>query len=210
MLRDFTYKSTLAIRGRKGTAKVPFKEKPMQEHCNEEWRVIPGSEGYYEASSEGRIRSVAIQTSSTGRKRGRVLSPKPHRRRKGYLCIRFCVPGAKKKSATVHQSVALTFIGPVPEGCQVNHKDGNKENNRPGNLEYVTVLENIRHSWETGLHKNDCRKGESNREAKLTEEDVRTIRAIYPAKSLTELAVMFGVTNQAISFVVKRKTWTHI
>lgn len=112
--------------------------------------------------------------------------------------------------AKVHRMVALAFIGPCPEGMQVNHKDGNKENNRPGNLEYVTCKENVRHSWANGLHKNDDRKGESQRSSKLTDAIVTEVRRRYPGESLEELATKFGVTRQCLWMVVKRKTWNHV
>lgn len=47
----------------------------------------------------------------------------------------------------VHRLVAAKFIGPCPEGMEINHKDGNKENNHWTNLEYVTHAENIRKAY---------------------------------------------------------------
>ena len=44
-----------------------------------------------------------------------------------------------------HKQVALVFCPGWKEGLQVNHKDGNKQNNRATNLEWVTASENIRH-----------------------------------------------------------------
>lgn len=54
-------------------------------------------------------------------------------------------------SIPVHQLVALAFLGPA-HGRQVNHKDGDKENNHRSNLEYVSHRENLYHAMETGLH----------------------------------------------------------
>ena len=56
------------------------------------------------------------------------------------------------QSRTIHQIVAEAVLGPRPAGLQINHKDGNKLNNHPNNLEYVTQQENLRHSIELGMH----------------------------------------------------------
>lgn len=165
----------------------------------EEWRAIPGTDGRYSVSSFGRVRSDW--------QGGAILAHSPDQ--KGYRIIRLSVPGSRP-TFRVHRLVAMCFIGPRPDGMQINHKDGDKANNRPGNLEYVTGRDNIRHSWATGLHAADDRKGESHPGVKLTADDVRTIRAIYPAKTITELAAVYGVTAANISSIVKRKTWKHL
>ena len=63
---------------------------------------------------------------------------------------RVCIDGQK---FYVHRLVASTFLGPPsdPSRWQVNHLDGNRENNRLSNLEYVSPSENQRHSWATNL-----------------------------------------------------------
>lgn len=52
----------------------------------------------------------------------------------------------------MHQLVADAIYGPCPDGMQVNHKDGNKLNYAPSNLEYVTPSENSQHAYDTHLH----------------------------------------------------------
>jgi hypothetical protein len=52
----------------------------------------------------------------------------------------------------LHRLIALTFITkPSPDHIWVNHKDGNKLNNAPDNLEWTTVAQNIQHAFSTGL-----------------------------------------------------------
>lgn len=57
-----------------------------------------------------------------------------------------CLLGMKFTKA--HIAVAHAFLGPRPEGKEVNHIDGNKSNNHFSNLEYVTHSENIKHSYD--------------------------------------------------------------
>lgn len=65
----------------------------------------------------------------------------------GYLWVTI---GGKKTS--MHALVSLLVFGKKPLGYQVNHKDANKENCHPSNLEYVTPMQNIHHAMRLGLH----------------------------------------------------------
>jgi hypothetical protein len=65
----------------------------------------------------------------------------------GYLTIKMF-----SKSIRIHQLVAELTLGPRPKGLVINHKDGNKLNNSPKNLEYCTINENIQHSIKMGFH----------------------------------------------------------
>jgi hypothetical protein len=62
----------------------------------------------------------------------------------GYLRATLCKNG-KCKSYFVHRLVALTFIDNMRNLPQINHIDGNKQNNCVENLEWVNRSENIRH-----------------------------------------------------------------
>ena len=72
---------------------------------------------------------------------------RPSKNHKGYLFVSIMMKNGKQKVVTIHSAVAKSFLGDrTKEGLQVNHKDGNKENNRLDNLEWVTPEENIQHS----------------------------------------------------------------
>jgi hypothetical protein len=58
----------------------------------------------------------------------------------------------ESKSYLIHYLVCRSVYGERPAGLVINHKDGNKLNNHPDNLEYCTVAENIAHAVATGLH----------------------------------------------------------
>lgn len=116
---------------------------------NTEWRDIPGYTGY-QASSDGQIRSIQrVLQRSDGVKRSypsKVLLPGVSK--DGYLRVYpgKTLDGKVPKTAKVHILVARTFI-PNPNNLpQVNHKNGNKTDNRVKNLEWVTSEQNIRHA----------------------------------------------------------------
>lgn len=64
---------------------------------------------------------------------------------KGYQIINVQI-NKKPKGVAVHIAIARAFVPGYKPGLEVNHKDGNKQNNRPENLEWVTRKENARHS----------------------------------------------------------------
>lgn len=100
------------------------------------WKEIEGYKNYL-VSDEGQIYSKFL---------GRCL--KPDISIFGYKRVSLRnATGAKHFS--VHSLVAEAFIGPRPEGLQVNHKDENKLNNQVENLEYVTPKENSNHGTRT-------------------------------------------------------------
>lgn len=104
---------------------------------SEEWRPIIGYEGMYDVSNHGRVRN----------RTGFILK---QTHTKGY-CYAMLNGKPKVKRAMVHSLVAVAFIGPYPEGMEINHRDTNKANNCVENLEYCTASENIRHAVANGL-----------------------------------------------------------
>lgn len=67
--------------------------------------------------------------------------------RKGYIKCTI-----NNKTISLHRIIAKFYFGELPKGYCVNHKDGNKLNNHPNNLEYITLAENTIHSIKMGLH----------------------------------------------------------
>ena len=74
---------------------------------------------------------------------------KPYRINSGYLCLKLQNKGIAK-SFLVHRLIAQTIPNPLGK-VEVNHIDGNKENNSKGNLEWVTSSENKQHALANGL-----------------------------------------------------------
>jgi hypothetical protein len=104
----------------------------------------------------------------------------------------------------VHRLVVMAFIGPIPDGLQVNHKDGNKTNNSISNLEIVTQAENMRHAVLHGLRPS----GSRHCFAKLNESQVRKIRDLRTSgmgpKAISDL---FGVSSSNISNICAGRIW---
>ena len=81
--------------------------------------------------------------------------------RNGYRVVGF-KNGKKHQTRLIHRIVAESFIPNPEQKPIVNHKDGNKLNNRVENLEWVTFSENTQHAWDTGLIKKDSSKKSEN------------------------------------------------
>ena len=110
-----------------------------------------------------------------------------------------------------HQLVAKAFIPNSDNKPCVNHKDGNKLNNKVENLEWCTYGENLKHAYAIGLRDS---KGELNTQAKLTEDQVRHIRKIYKKhdkfNNSYKLAEKYNVSPKCIMSIVNYKTWKHV
>ncbi len=158
----------------------------------------------YGVSKDGRV--MRLTPNRCGARAGKVL--KPHIGGKGYYYVGLALGGYVVKQRTVHSLVAETFIGPRPDGLQINHKNGVKTDNRVGNLEYVTCSENAKHAYRMGLTKPPGLKGEDLPWSKLDEEKVRYIRS--SDLSLTALARKYGVARSSICQVRTGRTWRHV
>lgn len=114
----------------------------------------------------------------------------------GYPTISLQADG-KRPKFFVHRFVALAFVPGYFAGATVNHKDGNKLNNRADNLEWVSLAENTQHQWRTGLV--DVR-GEKHPSAKLSDAQVAEIkRRLDSGENQTHLSREYGVSVALIS-----------
>src|SRR5699024_473267 len=106
--------------------------------------------GLYKVSNLGRVR--AIERVIRGRTYpDKILSQRMDRY--GYLRTSLYKNG-KPKTMTIHRIVAENFIPNEGRKLTVNHKDGNKLNNKLNNLEWATWSENNQHALDTGLRCN--------------------------------------------------------
>lgn len=163
----------------------------------EVWKTIEGFNNHYSVSTLGRVRRDAPGKST---KSGNFL--KPRIRPDGYTEAHLSFKNISKL-IYIQRLVAIAFIGKPDFGFEVNHKDGDKKNNRLDNLEYVTRKTNIIHAIKNGLRHN-C--------SKLKKEDVLNIRRLIKnkIKTMNEIASIYKISPSAVSNIKNRKTWSHI
>lgn len=173
----------------------------------EEWKDISGWEGFYQASTEGEIRSLTRSITQQGPHglytrtfNGRVLAAS--KCTNGYTFVVLSRPGAKPKQYLVHRLIALTFLGKPETSQEVCHINGVRDDNRLRNLRWDTRKNN--HADKV-LH-GTATRGEKNSQAKLTESKVIEIRQSQIAHK--ELAETYGVSISTISEIRNRKSWT--
>jgi len=109
-----------------------------KEEVMEKWKDIKGWEGLYQVSSCGRLKSFKKEPD------GRVLSNK---NKKGdYFSVILNAQGRSPRHARMHVLVAEAFIPNPMCKPEVNHIDGNKQNNHVKNLEWASRVENMHHA----------------------------------------------------------------
>lgn len=169
----------------------------------ETWATIPGTDGLYDVSTHGRVRSYS------DRHRGRLA--KPHLLKydpgpRGHLRVSLTIDGTVKRFL-VHRLVLSVFSCPPPFAkAQAAHLDGNPANNHFGNLKWCTCRENHSHR---AAHGTDPR-GERSHTAILTNADVRYIFQNPDRLLQCDLAKRFGVHRSAIYLIRTGKNWSHL
>lgn len=128
---------------------------------NEQWKPVPGYEGSYEVSDQGRVRSldrlVPGKDGRVTRFHGRVL--KPWENQVGHKYVQL----GRKDKRIVHRLVLETFVGPCPEGMEACHWNDVPGDNRLENLRWDTrranSLDRQRNGIDYQLNKTHCKWG---------------------------------------------------
>jgi hypothetical protein len=199
--------------------------------ASETWRAVVGYEGRYEVSDQGRVRSLRRRGFSYDIARATPLLLRPVLRQ-GYHNV-----GLRPRAKRVHRLVLEAFVGPCPDDHEGSHLNGVRTDNRLVNLRWETHAENLHRTVEHGTinagdrsgsrrhperlargerhgsrtHPERVQRGEDKSSARVTEAQVREIRAAYAAGELyRELAARFPVSRASIGRIVTRESWRHV
>lgn len=158
------------------------------------WKPVLNYEEEYEVSNKGRVRRIGNRK---GAKVGRILAKAYNSR--GYLMTTLWKNNVSR-SYTIHRLVAIAFV----EGdhtLTVNHIDGNKLNNSPDNLEWITKAENTRHQHETGLASDAAQY----KCTKVPPEDYERIVERYDEGEPCDfIASDYGCSQPLISWILRK------
>lgn len=113
----------------------------------------------------------------------------------------------KTKPVNIHRVVAETFIPNPLNKQQVNHINGNTDDNSVANLEWVTPKENSIHAHATGLSP----KGSKCPWAKTTEDVVeKCYKAYLDGLQMKEIVKLTGLSKSQVSKITSGKQWRHV
>jgi NUMOD4 motif-containing protein/HNH endonuclease len=170
-----------------------------------EWKPVVGYETLYAASSDGDIKRIK---GGYGATIGRILKAKIDKQ--GYQQVTLYNDDHEPRCFKVCRLIAKAFI-PNPENKPtVNHKDGNKRNDRVSNLEWATSSEQGLHAYRLGL--STPTRGEANGTSIATNEIVLELRRRHRTENISykELAREYGLSHYTIGDIVRGDTWKHI
>lgn len=155
----------------------------------ERWLPVPGYEGWYSVSDQGRVRNART---------GRLMAQSSAQE---YLRVHLCREG-NVRYHKVHQLVAAAFLGPCPPGMEPCHGPGGRLDNRLENLSYGTHAENLRQRRRDGTDAGG---------PKLTSDVVRECRRRYrDGERIAVLAAEYGVRLEHMRLVVTGRRWQHV
>ena len=187
----------------------------MENFNVEIWKDIPGYEGVLQVSNLGRVWKFEEICKRKCHWSGNLINyiSKAHfvktaKYSNGYLFIPIRFKGVKRSSISLHRAVASAFIENPENKPEVNHIDGNKENNNVNNLEWVTHSENHNHMYRVLKYDGANKKNGTPWMCKAINQFDLEGNFIKTFSSISEAyhAVTGKVGNGSISANLRRKT----
>ena len=159
------------------------------------WKPLLEYKGI-EVSSIGRIRKAANK-----RRKERILTEFP-KDRDGYCRCSVQKLDGTWTSQPVHRLVAKAFIPNVWNKQAVNHIDGNRQNNKVENLEWVTPKENVIHSFRFGS-RIECKQ--VPKRTLLTDFQISQIDILRKSYTVNQIAKLFNIEYQSLKNIIHKK-----
>lgn len=161
------------------------------------WKIIPFEENY-EVSQNGEVRNATTKHIKSLRKS-----------ESGYLRVTLYPSG---KTYSIHRLVAMVWLENKNNLPSVNHRNGNKEDNKVSNLEWCTPKENYRHARDvikTIIPANW--KGDKNPLVTLDYGLVYSIKfGVLNKLPVQTLSLMFGLREETFRKILRNETWSHV
>lgn len=177
----------------------------------ESWRPVAGTNGMYEVSDLGRVRSWFLRGYNHEARGGRRQVPVilAVLRAAHYPKASLRTPGVvSTRRVPIHLLVLESFVGPRPyPEAEGSHLNGNSRDARAANLCWESPSAN----WHRRYAHGTATKGEDNPRAKITEADVRDIRAAIAAGATgISQALKYGLGHTTVSAIKHRKLWPDV
>lgn len=160
-----------------------------------EWRPIKGYEGLYDLRDDGLIYVYP----RIGTKGGFTFGTNGGK--KGYLQLA-AYKNKKRTLKQVHCWVYETFVGPIPKGYDVHHKNHIRTDNRVENLE---LIEHNEHSFK---HKEERLEAAKEVLSKPVLQYTLDNEFIAEYQSISEASRQIGLSNGSINRCLKGKQKT--
>lgn len=169
---------------------------PNIELYEDKWIYINGNKSSYKITSDGEV----ISTEYQGHKRKNIYYMKGGKDKDGYRLVVLTLNG-RKYTRKVHRLVAEAFIPNPDNKPEVNHKDGNKSNNKIDNLEWNFPSENTHHASENGL-----------RMATNSKESIEYVCVLLSSNNynIDDISKMSGVDKATIYKILNKKIWVDV
>ena len=160
------------------------------------WKDIQGFRDLYQVSNLGNIRR---------KDSGRMLTPL--HLSKGYLGVRLYETKKIAKTLKIHRLVAEYFIPNNFNLPQVNHKDGNKNNNQVSNLEWCSNSYNMKHALDNSL----ISRGEQRPVSKCTEASLYLLQQLISCGfTIKQLSLIYMMSKNSMKNIIRGVTYRHL
>lgn len=166
------------------------------------WKDIIGYEGRYRISNLGNVLSIKRRGSGCN-KTGHNLKIKKDIHEYCYVNL---YDGLKHKSYKIHRLVAIHYLDNPENKPQVNHLDFNRQNNMVNNLEWCSMSENHKHTWQNGRGSNPLHeKGLNNPNTRYTLDNIKEMISLRrTGESYPSIAKHFGCSHSTVQRLTKQ------